>query len=263
MNGILTMRASRSCLILLILQCTLSLKAQAPPLPSWMTNVLTKDQVKQLNTSNEVRATSVEQPSNFTPNQFIGSYAGTLTMVGESKRMLFTGWTDSTRGVINMRMSESVHFTYLADMTANVALLALSDGDERLAVIHHLNDLLKLNDLMKQRSPGITTTPLGQKLEFDGLACAEYIHVENGDTAHYCVSDIQASPFTDAWNWVPLHDKSPFLGLRFLILANTNMPLYMHGKGITVEISDVKVGLRPVPRIDLKGYELSDTRTSP
>jgi hypothetical protein len=226
-----------------------------------MNEVLTKDQVKELSTTNDPRISTIEQHTNINPNQFIGSYAGTLTMVGESKRMQFNGWSDSTRGVLIMRMSDKVQITYLADLTANAALLALRDGNERLAVIHYLEDYLKLNDLMKQRSPGITPTPLEQKLEFDGLACTMYIHVENGDTVRYCVSDVRASPFTDAWNWVPLHDKSPFLGLRFLILTIANMPVYMHGKGVTVEITDVKVGLRPVPRIDLKGYELSDKRT--
>ena len=173
------------------------------------------------------------------------------------------GWQDANRSItVVQAIGEDVRYTYLADLDADVAVIAEQRGTTELLQVKRISRLVKTTnwwqekhgyqeDRNKEQVPDSVT---GLEAALLGVTCAEHRLKDNSGTIFWTDAS-RPSPFAGMGRWLPLYEDA-FAMFGSLSLLDRGFPMkWENGVGIYLA-TQVTYGTVPMPSIDLSGYRL-------
>lgn len=255
--------------LLLLTSC--SVFPQTPlKLPSWMTKPIGAERVKKATFygSDTHHAEWVEKKRR--SHVFIGAYKMEMAILDslgkETIGGTVDGWQDSTRAIITFRIESAGMYTYMADLQADVAVVAYSVPD----IAEHLY-AERISQLVSGEGVGMFEQALymehfadsatGKTMILLGRKCEERVF-RNIRSGSYWVDASLPSPFAGMGRWLPLHE-TPFTVFAPLSLHGNSMPMKWEKENIVFRMTSVAAGTQPRPPVDLTKYPIQEEDPAP
>ena len=187
-------------------------------------------------------------------NHFIGDYSGTAVVPYAYQRLIFGGWSDSTRSVFvaNAVGPSNTVVIVLIDRGAGKLLITRDYADGRVTQLTDFPPTMAHDEAIWPDDRTVVRT--GREQTFHGQVCHELLLVQK-DTMRVWSADEVPSPFAEVLGIMGLlHGQVK--QLSDLFFTGPTFPMRYEHKQLQMELLDFHVGPRPMPN-----YHVGDLGT--
>lgn len=258
----------RSIAYLFIVICSqFNLRAQIEfTLPLWMAEIMGKERTERVSFQDENNFHDAWAKETRRPHRFVGAYRmdGYRTMEDTTILIMqLEGWQDTNRSItVVQAIEQELRYTYVADLDADVALIAEQHGTTEQVQVKRISRLVKTaswwqdqygysDDRYIEQVPDSVS---GQEATLLGVTCGEH-RLKNNSGAIFWTDASRHSPFAGMGRWLPLYEDA-FAMFGSLSVLDQGFPMkWENGVGMYLA-TQVTDGPVPMPVVDLSRFEI-------